>query len=150
MSKSSEREALSTEKLSLEALLAERQVDAWLLCLPETTDDRDDTFLRLDWRFRGAIARALNQGAVSNRSGEVSLLPCTRPVGDHAIETYRILALGVKNRAAVTSAELQALLRNVRGLGLKSVGVSASDFGYTPAQARREFTQSGVNVCVTE
>ncbi len=140
----------SPENPSIETLLAEKRVDAWLLCLPETTDDRDDTFLRLDWRFRGAIARALQIGAISNRSGEVSLLPCTRLVGDHRHETYRILSLGVKDRANVTSHEIDALVRNVQSLGLKSVGLSASDFGWSHAEAKKAIARQGVNLCVTE
>lgn len=113
-------------------------------------DDRDDTFLRLDWRFRGAIARALQIGAISNRSGEVSLLPCTRLVGDHQRETYRILSVGVKDRANVTPGEIDALVRNVQSLGLKSVGLSASDFGWSPSEAKKAVARQGVNLCVTE
>lgn len=140
----------ASENSSLENLLAEKRVDAWLLCVPETTDDRDDTFLRLDWRFRGAIARALQIGAISNRSGEVSLFPCTRFVGDHQRETYRILSLGVKDRANITAIEIEALVRNVQSLGLKTVGLSASDFGWSLSEAKKVVTRQGVSLCVTE
>lgn len=83
--------------------------------------------------------------------GEVSLLPCTRPVGDLSRETFRILAVGVKNRSSVSSNELSLLARNVHGLGLKKIGVSASDFGWTPAEAKKHFSSlKGVETCVIE
>ena len=117
---------------SLESLLASRRVEAWVLCLPESDLEPALTFLRLDWRFRGAVARALTSGAISRDSGAVSLLPCTRPVSDSGRETFRILTLGVRNRENVSSQELAKLLKNIEGLRLKSVGLSASDFGLPP------------------
>jgi hypothetical protein len=135
---------------SLETLIASRRVDAWVMCLCEDDQEIKPTFRTLDWRFRGAIARALNIGAISTEPGVVSLLPCTRPVSDSGRETYRILTLGVRDRAAVTAAEVSQLTRNIGGLGLKSVGLSASDFGWTRAEATKRLQAKGVELCVTE
>jgi hypothetical protein len=133
---------------SLESLMASRRVDAWILCLPESEDDPNETFLRLDWRFRGAIARALRAGAISRESGAVSFLPCTRPVSDSGRKTFRILTLGVRDRENITSQELARLVQNIDGLGLKSVGISASDFGWSAAEAKRHFPKNGADLCV--
>ncbi len=140
-----------TSKLpSLESLLASRRVEAWILCLPESDVEPNTTFLRLDWRFRGAIARALQQGAISRESGSVSLLPCTRPVSDSGRETFRILTLGVRDRKNISAPELARLVKNVDGLGLKSLGLSASDFGWSAAEAKRHFSKNGAELCVIE
>jgi hypothetical protein len=141
---------------SPEGLLARKEVDAWVICLPEI-ETRDSasmhgaTFVKLDWRFRGALSRALQAGALSNESGEVSILPCTRPVSDGGVETFRILSVGVRDRANVSSGELSGLLKNIHGLGLKAVGLSAADFGWSLAEAKKHFSGlKGVEACVTE
>lgn len=128
--------------------MASRRVEAWVLCLPSNEDGSDATFLRLDWRFRGTVARALRSGAISRASGEVSLLPCTRPVSDSGRETFRILTLGVRDRKKVSSEELAGLVRNIEGLKLKSVGLSASNFGWTSAEAKKHFSKNGAELCV--
>lgn len=135
---------------SLESLMASRRVEAWVLCLPEDDAEPDAAFLHLDWRFRGALARALHTGAISRESGTVSLLPCTRPVSDSGRETFRILTLGVRDRKAVSGAELAKLVRNIDGLNLKSVGLSAADFGWTAAEAKKHFPRNGAELCVIE
>jgi hypothetical protein len=135
---------------SLEGLMASRRVDAWILCLPESESEPDEVFLRLDWRFRGAVARALHTGAISRASGEVSFLPCTRPVSDSGRETFRILTLGVRDRKNVSAQELARLVRNIDGLGLKSVGISAADFGWSAAEAKRHFPKNGAELWVIE
>jgi hypothetical protein len=130
--------------------MASRRVEAWVLCLPESDETPDPTFLQLDWRFRGAVARALHSGAISRKSGDVSLLPCTRPVSDSGRETFRILTLGVRDRKNISAQELSRLLKNVEGLRLKSVGLSASDFGWSAAEAKRHFPKNGAELCVIE
>lgn len=130
--------------------MASRRVEAWVLCLPTSDENPDPTFLRLDWRFRGAVARALGVGAISRVSGEVSLLPCTRPVSDSGRETFRILTLGVRDRKNVSSQEIAELVKNIEGLRLKSVGLSASDFGWTAAEAKKHFPKNGAELCVIE
>jgi hypothetical protein len=130
--------------------MASRRVEAWILCLPESEVDPDETFLRLDWRFRGAVARALQSGAISRESGEVSLLPCTRPVSDLGRETFRILTLGVRDRKNISTTELARLVRNIDGLRLKSIGLSASDFGWSTAEAKKHFPKNGAELCVIE
>jgi hypothetical protein len=141
---------------SPEGLLARKEVDAWVICLPEIESRNAETmqgatFVRLDWRFRGALSRALQAGALSNESGEVSILPCTRPVSDTGAETFRILSVGVRDRANVSSAELSGLLKNIHGLGLKAVGLSAADFGWSISEAKKHFSgMKGVEACVTE
>jgi hypothetical protein len=130
--------------------MASRRVEAWVLCLPESEADPAPTFLRLDWRFRGAVARALSTGAISSASGEVSLLPCTRPVSDSGRETFRILTLGVRDRGNISSQEFARLVKNIDGLGLKSIGISASDFGWSNAEAKRHFPKNGAELCVID
>jgi len=130
--------------------MASRRVEAWILCLTESEEIPDPTFLSLDWRFRGAVARAIQSGAISRESGEVSLLPCTRPVSDSGRETFRILTLGVRDRKNVSSTEITKLLKNVDGLRLKSVGLSASDFGWSVAEAEKHFPKNGAELCVIE
>ena len=140
----------NANSLTLESLIASRRVEAWVLCLSETDVKPNETLLRLDWRFRGAIARALTSGAISRESGAVSLLPCTRPVSDSGMETFRILTLGVRDRKNITSEEFSKLTRNIDGLRLASVGLSASDFGGgTPADIKRSFPKNGAELCVT-
>jgi len=129
--------------------MASRRVDAWVICLPENDVDPDSTFLRLDWRFRGAISRALLSGAISRESGDVSLLPCTRPVSDSGRETFQILTLGVRDRKSISGAELAKLIRNIEGLKLKSFGLSASNFGWTAVDTKKHFPKNGAEVCVT-
>jgi len=143
-------ETETSSEVNLESLIASRRVEAWVLCLPESDRDPAPTFLRLDWRFRGAIARALQNGAISRESGAVSLLPCTRPVSDSGRETFRILTLGVRDRGNISSAELEKLARNIDGLKLKSIGFSASDFGWSAAEAKRHFPKNGAELCVIE
>jgi hypothetical protein len=143
-------ESHAANPLSLESLMASRRVEAWILCLPESDVDPDETFLRLDWRFRGAVARALHSGAISRESGEVSLLPCTRPVSDLGRETFQILTLGVRDRKNISSTELARLVRNIDGLRLKSIGLSASDFGWSTAEVKKNFPKNGAELCVIE
>lgn len=130
--------------------MATRRVDAWVLCLPESDREPDTTFLHLDWRFRGAVARALQAGAISRESGEVSLIPCTRPVSDSGRETFQILTLGVNDRRNVSAQEIAKLAKNVDGLGLKSIGFSASDFGWSASEAKRHFPKSRAELWVIE
>jgi hypothetical protein len=148
-----ESHAATSASESLEGLLAQREVDAWILCL-SSDDDRlrpGQAFVRLDWRFRGALSRALLSGALGSKPGEVSYLPCTRPVGDLALETFRVLTLGVRNRKEISNPELAPLLKNVNGLGLKKIGLSASDFGWTISEAKRHLSGwKGVEACVIE
>ena len=129
--------------------MASRRVEAWILCLTNETEP-DPTFLRLDWRFRGAVARAVQSGAISRESGEVSLLPCTRPVSDSGRETFRILTLGVRDRKNVSAQEISRLVKNIEGLRLKSVGISASDFGWSPSEVKKHFPKNGAELCVIE
>lgn len=139
------------ENLNLEGLLASRQVDAWIICLPEKEGSPNSIFLRIDWRLRGAITRALSTGALSRAPGEVSLLPVTRAVSDGSNQTFKILSLGVKNRASITPQEVSLLLRNIEGLRLKSVGLSADDFGWTRPEVKKHLSGlKGVELCVTE
>ena len=135
---------------SLETLIASRRVDAWVMCLCAADQEMKPTFRKLDWRFRGTVSRALNIGAISMESGVVSLLPCTRPVSDSGRETYRILTLGVRDRSSVSASEISQLARNIDGLRLKSVGLSASDFGWTRAEATKRLQAKGVELWVTE
>lgn len=129
-------------------MIAQRSVDAWVLCLPEKEEFPHSVFLLLDWRFRGAIARALLSGGISRHSGETSLLPCTRPIADLGMETFRILTVGVRERKSVATAELSHLHRNIKGLGLKRYGVSASDFGWSVTEAKKHF--AGTDAWITE
>jgi hypothetical protein len=129
---------------NLENLIAQREVDAWAICLPSGQSAPDRAFLRLDWRFRGAIERALRSNGLSRASGDVSLLPCTRPVSDLGSETFKILTLGVKDQANVSSEEIQKLVKNVKSLGLKRFGISASNFGLSEQEAKKRFTGTGV------
>jgi hypothetical protein len=150
------KEDRSSKPEQPEGLLARKDIDAWVLCLPEAESQdpasaKGSVFVKLDWRFRGALSRALQSGALSNSSGEVSLLPCTRPVSDHGPETFRILSVGVRDRANVTGSELSSLLRNIQGLRLKSIGISASDFGWSVAEMKKHFSGlKGVEACVTD
>lgn len=131
--------------------MGSRKVDAWLLCLPEHEKSHDSAFLRIDWRLRGAITRALTTGALSKKAGEVSLLPVTRSVSDVDTQTFKILTLGVKERKSVTNPEISHLVRNIAGLQLKSVGLSAKDFGWSKADAKKHLAGlKGVEVCVIE
>jgi hypothetical protein len=140
----------NTKLPSLEALIASRQVDAWLLCLSTSDEGPDATFLTLDWRFRGAVAKAIKIGAISREPGTVSLLPCTRPVSDSGRTTYQIITLGVRDRKNISQSEITRLTKNIEGLGLKTVGLSASDFGWSIAEAKRHFPKGGAELCVTE
>jgi len=136
---------------TLEGLVASHKVDAWILCLPEKEKSPDPAFLRIDWRLRGAITRALDTGAVSRASGDVSLLPITRTVSDQDRQTFKILALGVKSRDSITNQEVSQLLRNIEGLRLKCIGLSASDFGWAKADVKKHLSGlKGVELCVTE
>lgn len=128
--------------------MATREVDAWILCLPENELDPNEIFLRLDWRFRGAIAKALALGAISRKSGEVSLLPFTRPAANPQFSTFRVLTLGVRNRKEITTAELARLTKNIDGLGLKKIGLSATDFGWSLSDVKRHFPKNGAELCV--
>jgi hypothetical protein len=124
-------------------------VDAWIFCLP--ADEETAMFRKLDWRFRGVLSRALQAGGLSRASGAVSLLPCTRQVPAAGEQTYRLLSVGVKSRKSVQAEELSGLMKNIAGLGLKRVGISASDFGWTENQAKKHFASlKGVETCVTE
>lgn len=139
------------DEQTLEGLLGSHRVDAWVLCLPENEEYPDSAFRSVDWRLRGAVTRALTSGALSRVSGEVSLLPVTRPVSDQEIHTFKILTLGVKKRAAITQAEISHLLRNIMGLKLKSVGLSAQDFGWPRSEVNKQMQgMKGVELCVTE
>jgi hypothetical protein len=150
------KEDRSSKPEQPEGLLARKDIDAWVLCLTEAESQdpasaKGAVFIKLDWRFRGALSRALQAGALSNSSGEVSLLPCTRPVSDLGPETFRILSVGVRDRANVTGGELSNVLRNIQGLGLKSIGISASDFGWSMSEMKKHFAGlKGVEACVTE
>lgn len=138
---------------TLEGLLAQREVDAWIFAISPNEEKlyHGAIFVRLDWRFRGALSRALLSGALAEKPGEVSLLPCTRPVSDLGPETFRILSVGVKDRKGISSSELSSLLKNVQGLRLKKIGLSASDFGWTVAEAKKNFSGlKGVETCVIE
>lgn len=129
-------------------LIAQHGVDAWVLCLPETESDAHAVFRGLDWRFRGALARAVYSGELSPKSGVVSLLPYTRAVSNTGPETFRILTLGVKDRSSVTRAELSLLRKNIQGLGLKTFGISAGDFGWTLAEAKTHFPEK--SACIVD
>lgn len=151
MGRHEETASLKKEELTLEGLVASHRVDAWLLCLPEKEKSPDPAFLRIDWRLRGAITRALSTQSLSRSSGEVSLLPITRAVSDQAHQTFKILTLGVKSRDSITNQEVSHLLRNIEGLGLKCVGLSASDFGWTKSDVKKHLAGlKGVELCVTE
>jgi hypothetical protein len=132
-----------------EGLIARREVDAWVLCLLAV--EPTPVFRRLDWRFRGALSSALRAGGLSREPGAVSLLPCTREVPEAGAQTYRFLSIGVRERGSVGASELSALMKNVSSLGLKRIGLSASDFGWTKDQAAKLFAGlKGVETCVTE
>ncbi len=143
--------ASNSESTTLEGLVGSRRVEAWILCLPEHEKFPESAFLRVDWRLRGAVTRALGAGALSRSSGEVSLLPVTRMVSDQNLQTFKILTLGVRDRSGVTQSEISHLQKNIEGLKLKSVGISAKNFGWSKSEAKKHFQgMKGVEVCVTD
>lgn len=151
MVRSEENASSKNETPTLESLMGSHRVGAWLLCLPEHEHTHDSAFLRVDWRLRGAITRALTTGSLSRKAGEVSLLPFTRSVSDQDTQTFKILTLGVKERTSITNQEISHLVHDIEGLQLKSVGLSAKDFGWTKTDAKKHFSgMKGVEVCVIE
>ncbi len=151
MSKHEENHPAKKTETGFEELIGSRRINAWILCLPEKEKSPDSAFLKADWRLRGAITRALTSGALSRKPGVVSLLPVTRPVSDQENQTFKILTLGVRERSEISSGEISHLILNIEGLKLKSVGLSAADFGWSKSDAKKNFhTLRGVELCVTD
>lgn len=85
---------------------------------------------RLDWRFQGAISRAIQSGIVSGKPGELLYLPLAK-----AGRIYHLLLAGagvadpIGRRRDLPVATREALIANLKGIKLSSIVVSEWDLG---------------------
>jgi hypothetical protein len=123
-------EPKSLESVNAEAALFSGQLDGLIASFHENERPLAGLAGLLDWRFRGAISRALASGAISGREGECVYLPVSR-----AGRTFHLILAGAGKsagpgrRADLPEATWKALARNVAGLRLARLGISRTDLG---------------------
>ncbi len=110
------------------------EVEGWVATFHENERPLLGLAGRLDWRFHGAISQYLKAGAISGKLGECAYLPVTLPLLPE--RTYHLILVGVGASqetpaltGAITGAMAQKLVKNLKSLGVKKLGISKSDFG---------------------
>ncbi len=119
---------------SPEEIIANSEVDAFVVAVYENTRPLRGLAFRLDWKFRGVLSDYYQNGVVTGQAGECTLLPIVR--GASLDETaYKLILIGAgpfnesesKNHLPAHSVEI--LKKNILKLGIQKVGVSKSDLG---------------------
>lgn len=104
----------------------------------------------LDWRFGGAFTDSIRLGALTGSAGEVLYHPIPKNG-----EIFHFIVVGAGKtsepgeRPEVNEKVIKPLIKNLKTLGLKKLGLSLKDFGKISASDVSRW-QNEVPLCVCE
>lgn len=123
-------QALLQLDTDLDGLLFEEEADAFAVMVYSNERPACGLAGRLDWRLGGAVSRAIRQGGVTGKAGDLTYLPFARK---GRVLHFLLLGLGDSpepgKRAAPQPAQWERLKRAAQGLGLERLGISRADVG---------------------
>lgn len=135
-----------------EEIIANPEIDAFVVAIYENTRPFRGLAFKLDWRFRGVISDYYQKGMIKGEAGECTLIPIVRGESTDQ-KSYKLILVGAgkfnesqtEMRLPVRSIEM--LKKNILKLGIQNLGVSKSDLG----ASLQDIVQStkGVEVWVT-
>ena len=115
---------------TLAQMLVSGQVEALIARIFENERPLQGVVGHLDWRFRGQITSHLRKGSITGQEGECIYIPMR-----HHEKTYRLILLGCGRnispgfRQPPPAFSLGGVSKNLKGLGLRRIGLSGEDFG---------------------
>lgn len=121
---------LLTPEADLDGLLFDEEADALLVTTYANERPACGLAGELDWRFGGAVAHAMRQGAITGKEGELTYIPLRK--GSRQFHFF-FLGLGTSDEPGKRSKPLvqhwNQVLKSVVGLKIERLGVSQKDVG---------------------